>query len=192
MEAVIKNFINKHSQWIDQDEWADVYTALYEEFDPEFGTGGEIIGMFTNYMIEAGINPLERPDLTYVPEYFACGLWLDKVEFPSHIVSINNGAYRESEGYTELKIPGHIDCINSNAFRECSAYKVEIEEGCVIIGAGAFADCANLEEIIIPRSCSFMHDNIFWESDNVTIKCYRGSRAESYAKEYDIPLEYLD
>lgn len=193
MIPAIKEFIHKHEDLIEKDMWGEIYSALYDTFDPRFGTGAELIGYFTDYMQAAGINPLlADPELTYIPEYYAYGLYLDKIEFPSKIVSINTCAYALTEGYTELYIPGHIDCINNNAFRECSAYIVEIEEGCVIIGEGAFADCDNLKEITIPRSCSLMHDNIFMHSDNVTIRCYRGSRAESYAKEYDIEYEWID
>ena len=142
-------------------------------------------------MLEARINPLAS-DLTYVPNYYAYGLTLGKLEFPKNILSISSSAYADTNGYRELYLPGHIDCINEDAFRGSAVYKVEIEEGCIIIGEGAFADCDNLKEITIPASCSFMHDNIFMNSDDVVIRCYRGSRAESYAKEYDIDFEWID
>ena len=191
MNQIIIDLINKFEDWINEDKWEDIYISLYDNLDPKFGTGDVVIGEFTKAMLEARINPLAS-DLTYVPNYYAYGLTLGKLEFPKNILSISSSAYADTNGYRELYLPGHIDCINEDAFRGSAVYKVEIEEGCIIIGEGAFADCDNLKEITIPASCSFMHDNIFMNSDDVVIRCYRGSRAESYAKEYDIDFEWID
>ena len=187
------NFINKHQEWIDNNQWADIYAALYEEYDPKFGTDDEAIGEFTKMMWEAKIDPLTAdPTLQYIPEYYLYGQTIGKVDFPSKIVSINSSAFADTNGYSELYIPGHIDCISADAFRGSAVYKVEIDEGCVILGECVFADCDNLKEITIPLSCSIMQDNIFMNSPDVLIRCYRGSRAESYAKEYDIEYEWID
>lgn len=193
MKKYLIDLINNFSEEIDNDEWADLYAALYDELEPRFGTGDTILGEFTKVILDADINPLESASLTYVPEYYLYGQKIDSPVFPEHIVSINDHAYGATTGYKKLVVPGHIDCINTYAFTESDVEEVILEEGVVIIGEAAFSDCDNLKSITIPVSCSLMHDNIFLNSpEDLVIKCYAGSRAEDYAKEYDLNYELID
>lgn len=193
MNEYLVSLINRHSEYIDNDEWEDLYAALYDELEPRFGTGDDILGEFTAALLEADINPLESASLTYVPEYYLYGQTIDQVVIPSHIVSINDHAYGATSGYDKLVVPGHVDCINTYAFYDCSAKEIILEEGVVILGEGAFAGCENLQIITIPLSCGLMHDNIFQDCpEELIIRCYAGSRAEAYAKEYDINYEIID
>lgn len=193
LKKYIVDLINKHSEHIDNDEWADLYAALYDELEPRFGIGDEILGEFTQAIIDADINPLDSASLTYVPEYYLYGQKINEPVFPSHIVSINDHAYGATTGYDKLVIPGHVDCINTYAFYDCSAKEVILEEGVVILGERAFAGCENLHSITIPLSCGLMQDDIFQDCpEDLVIRCYAGSRAEDYAKEYDINYELID
>lgn len=192
MKTYLIDLINKFETEIDNDEWANLYAALYEELEPRFGTGDDILGEFTKVILDADINPLASESLSYVPEYYLYGQEIKAPVFPKHIVSINDHAYGATTGYDKLVVPGHIDCINTYAFYDCSAKEVILEEGVVILGEGAFNGCESLESITIPRSCGLMHDNIFRDCpETMVIKCYAGSRAEDYAKEYDINYELI-
>ena len=133
MKTYLIDLIHKFSEEIDNDEWADLYAALYDELEPRYGTGDDILGEFTRAMLDADINPLESASLTYVPEYFMYGQTIGHIEIPKHIVSINDHAYGATNGYRKLVVPGHVDCINTYAFYDCSAEEVILEEGVVIL-----------------------------------------------------------
>ena len=55
----------------------------------------------------------------------------------------------------------------------------------------AFTECENLETIIIPKSVISIGGNAFYGCDKLTIYCYAGSYAETYAKEHDIKYDYI-
>lgn len=60
------------------------------------------------------------------------------------------------------------------------------------IGSYAFAGNAGLESVLIPPACEQIADNAFWNSTNVTILCYEGSYAQTYAQENEIAYSLLE
>ena len=48
----------------------------------------------------------------------------------------------------------------------------------------------NLERIYIPNSVTEFDSKIFTDCDKLTIYCHKGSAAEKYAKENNIPVSY--
>lgn len=80
-----------------------------------------------------------------------------------------------------------------NAFKgKTNVASVILPNTLVSIGENCFAECEKLEKITIPASVAEIADNAFDGCENVTIYCYEGSYAQSYAEENGIPYVLLD
>ena len=105
---------------------------------------------------------------------------------------------------TELVIPDSVTSIGVGAFSGCTGLtEVTIPDSVTWLASGAFNDCTNLETIIIPESVtSIGRDDevedgtnvykVFDGCDKLTIKGVKGSTAEEYAKEFNIPFEAIE
>ena len=60
------------------------------------------------------------------------------------------------------------------------------------ISDGAFYGCENIKSITIPKSVTKMESGVFDGCTSLTINCYSGSYAETYAKGNQIPYKLLD
>ena len=65
--------------------------------------------------------------------------------------------------------------------------KVTISDEAETIDILAFEYCKNLISVDIPNSVTKIADNAFSDCCNLTIQCSKGSYAEQYAKEHNIP-----
>ena len=82
--------------------------------------------------------------------------------------------------------------IESKAFYKYSSIEeVVITGGVKFISTDAFAYCTRLQSITIPASVEKIEDNAFYRCDLLTIKGVQNSEADRFAKEYDIPIQYL-
>ena len=68
---------------------------------------------------------------------------------------------------------------------------VELSSAVTTIFNAAFKNCKNLQSIIIPQNVSSIGDDAFEGCDKLTIWCYEGSYAESFAKNKNINLSYI-
>ena len=103
----------------------------------------------------------------------------------------------------EIEVPGNVlgypvNGIGKYAFLNYSTIRsVTLPASVQSVGEYAFAENADLENadletVVIPRLCESIADNAFFNSPNVTIRCWYGSAADDYSKEKHIPCEYLD
>lgn len=69
---------------------------------------------------------------------------------------------------------------------------VKLPASVSLIGDYAFAQCDTLERVDIPRWCESIAGNAFFNSPNVTIGCYYGTAAHTFAKEQFIPCVFLN
>ena len=111
--------------------------------------------------------------------------------------SINNelGApWRDyNEDITSVVIEKNITNIGDYAFYSCSNLSnITIPDSVTSIGNSAFKDCYSLTSVTIPKSVTSIGEGAFDGCETLTIKCYRGSYAEQYAKENNVKYELLD
>lgn len=67
--------------------------------------------------------------------------------------------------------------------------KVVIPDKVETIGECAFDDCDFVTSVTIPDSVTSIDNSAFCGCDKLTIRCKKGSAAESYAEKHNIPCE---
>lgn len=103
----------------------------------------------------------------------------------------------------EILVKNGITKIGESTFSYFSSLEnVVLENGVKEIGSKAFYGMRNLKTITIPNSVTSISEDAFdtgwyWSYDYspvraVTIKCYKGSYAEQYAKKIGVSVIYLD
>ncbi|MBR3819150.1 MAG: leucine-rich repeat domain-containing protein [Clostridia bacterium] len=105
---------------------------------------------------------------------------------PKGVTKIKEGTFSTCIALEYVEIPGTVRTIGECAFSECRSLKtVVIPEGVKNIEEEAFGFCEDLV-ITIPDSIEWIYPFAFKHSENITIKGSSGSKAEEYAKDYDI------
>ena len=118
---------------------------------------------------------------------------LKSVIIPDSVTTIGNDAFCHCEGLKKVIIGNGVKLIDSGTFSYCkSLTSVTIGNHVKELGWDAFDNCKNLKSVTIPKSVkkisysafgSYLDDNSQWHLvDNFTIRGYRGTEAERYAK----------
>ena len=114
---------------------------------------------------------------------------LEQVSIPYTVKRIECAAFRGCTKLTRIEIPGSVEELVRWVFAECTAItEVRLNDGTWFIGEGAFESCTNLCDIYIPDSVENIFYDAFWGCDKLTIHAHKGSYAEEYAKENNIPF----
>ncbi len=116
---------------------------------------------------------------------------LKSISIPQGVKKIEWGAFSSCSSLKRITIPDSVTMIGESAFMECSNMtSVIIGNRVTSIGDEAFGFCDKLKSVTIPRSVTQIGRNAFHTRDddwnvvplNVTIYGYKGSYAETYAK----------
>ena len=76
---------------------------------------------------------------------------LTEITIPDSVTSIGSSAFEDCSGLTEITIPDSVTSIGYGAFSGCSGLtKITIPDGVTSIGISAFSGCSGLTEITIP------------------------------------------
>ncbi len=117
-----------------------------------------------------------------------CGKLKDIV-LPESLESVGSDAFVVT-GLESMFIPGKVSTISNYMFSECQNLKsVVIREGAMSINGGAFLSCGSLLYVVIPSSVILIEDNAFPKSDKLVLFGVKGTRAEEYAAEKEIPFQ---
>ena len=109
------------------------------------------------------------------------------VVIPDGVIIIADFAFQNNLALQSIIIPNSVTQIGFNAFAGTGLINVTIPNSVTLISSGAFNDCVNLTSITIPSSVTTMGGRTF-DGSPVTIHGETSSRAESYAREYNIPF----
>ena len=89
-------------------------------------------------------------------------------------------------GIPDFSLPESLESIEEEAFTGGTMHVVECPDGLQSIGKRAFAECRNLEQILIPESVTAIGEDAFASDSNLVIYCYSGSEAQRYAEQESI------
>ena len=132
-------------------------------------------------------------DGTIIKRFCFQGSGLEGIILPSRLEMIPMIAFSVCEQLETVNIPQSVTSIESYAFEWCtSLVSLELPNNIESIGAGAFRECSSLEKIIIYDKCTLIYDDAFNGCDKLTIYGIKGSYAEQYANEHNIPFGELD
>lgn len=130
----VKEFIELNIDHIDNNE----FEILYSKFRSLAPTRD--LGLLTNFLLEAEINPLNYMDR--VPRFYAFN----------------------SQSITEITLPPHLEAIHERSFEKCHRLqrvnmlpKTRIK----YIEKYSFMECNRLETIIFPRTLEALGDSVF-------------------------------
>lgn len=120
---------------------------------------------------------------------------MEKITLPENIAcdGISNDAFYNCTSLQEINIPDSITLINNWAFYNCVSLKqIDLSKNITEISKCAFSKCSGLEKIYIYEKCTSIADEAFDGCCKLTIYGIKGSYAEQYANEHNIPFEELD
>jgi len=129
---------------------------------------------------------------------------IKEIVFPGKTSTIKSETFRFCDKLEKITIKAGVKAIEKDAFYGCkNLSKVEIPETVTSIGKKAFYRCKSLKTVTIPKSVKTIGENAFgmyeepgeWYAKplkNFTIKGYKGSTAEKYAKENRLKFIAID
>lgn len=129
--------------------------------------------------------------------FYGCSS-LENIKLPKNLVGI--GEFRSSQsdifyGCSSLKnieIPATVTHIGYGSFNGCSSLKsIVIPYGVEEIKKETFKWCKSLSKVTIPSTVTKIDSTAFTYYGETTVRCVKGSAADLYAQEYDMPVEYM-
>lgn len=148
MNDDIKQFIEEHIEWIENNEWVQFFS---EESNYPEGIGEPLYTCEIPFMRE----------LEYVPDYAFYKCSLKDINVPIDVMNIGSWAFAESTSLTNIKMPGVID-IWDKAFYNCTSLtSVDMPNSLESIGYGAFHNCTRLTRVNLGDSVESIHSLAF-------------------------------
>lgn len=120
---------------------------------------------------------------------------ITSLNIPDNVTTIKDSAFQNCSGLKTVKLSNNLTAINSETFENCSGLtEIKIPESVTSImgtysSTGAFNSCTNLKKILIPASVATIDKGAFYDCKNLTIFGVKGSAAETFAKNNNIPFE---
>lgn len=131
------------------------------------------------------------PENPYLYEKDGCILECDtnrlrlstgNIPYGTKIIGIS--AFASNVNLSDVIIPNGVEIIEPLAFFQSSLCTVFIPETVTEIQGAAFAKCANLKEIYIPKSVIKLEDSILQAIDGIVINCEAESQPEGWDAEW--------
>jgi hypothetical protein len=117
---------------------------------------------------------------------------LQTFTFPVRVESIGSYVFENCSSLETITLPSGLKKIGEGMFSRCQKLTaVNIPDSVETIDDYAFAVCSSLKTITIPAKVTSFGEGVFAYT-NLTIHGYKGSYAQTYAQEENIPFVALD
>lgn len=167
-------FIEKHIDWIENNEFDKIYSSgILETFDR---------AELTEILLSIGVDPLKH--LTFVPENYlsdsnikqfivpthidricTTAFWrcqeLEKVTLPEGLILIEDSAFSECHKLTQINLPSTLEYIYEDAFAETALKHVVIPDNVAKVSTYCFEECKQLETVKLGKYCVRIGDGVF-------------------------------
>lgn len=115
---------------------------------------------------------------------------LKSIHLPDGISCIPDGFLRDCASLRKCFIPDSVTTIGAGAFEGCSLmlspyFPEQLRE----IRSRAFCGCTSIQTVLIPESVQTIAEDAFERCPQLVIKGKRGSAAEIYAQDHQIPFQ---
>ena len=174
------------------------YIGVDEESNYFASSGGVLFDKNLETLIccPAGAQPSGSSNRSYViPEtvkrieregFSGCAL-MTRITLHSGLTHIGDHGFEECVNLLEITIPGTVKSISRFSFSYCfKLTNVILQEGVERIESSAFAMCNFLKNIFIPRTVTEIDPIAVGFPTSLTIYCYEGSFAHTFAKERNL------
>lgn len=141
-------------------------------------------GSLTSVTIENGVTKIGNEAFRRTP--------LTSITIPSGVKSVGYCAFANCTNLKSVNIGSVFKIQHGTFFRCTSLTSVTIPNGVKEIGLDAFEECTSLKSVVIPNSVYYFEKYAFDKRYLDMIYCTKGSRAEKYAKENNIPCSYIE
>lgn len=158
-------FIESHIDEIDRNEFEILYHLLDETEDEILYHN---VGIFTDILIEVGIDPLANASRVY--ENMFVNSKQINITLPDSIKKLGRSAFYNAYNLSSIIIP----------------------EGVTYIPNECFEECYSMDWIQIPRSVKCIEKGAFSPDHLFLVKCYKDSYADKWADEQGLKTEYLE
>lgn len=108
------------------------------------------------------------------------------------ITKLDSAAFKNYESIETITIPNTIHEISDELFSGCTSLsQCNIPKSINTIGSKAFYNCSKLDTLFIPTSVKEIKEDAFEGCSTLDIICYKGSKAEEFAKLHNIPYSLI-
>lgn len=128
----------------------------------------------------------------YMRAFGGCSA-LKQIQLPEGLYYLGSYVFSGCRALTSVVIPSGITELAGGMFYQCAALsQVTLPDGLASIASDAFAYCDSLRTITIPQSVNTIDKHAFRNNNDLTIRGYSGSAAETFAEEQGYTFVALD
>ncbi len=119
---------------------------------------------------------------------------LEEINLPDSVSEIGQKSFLLCSGLKEIPLPASVTKIPFGAFIACFGLtEFTVPDSVVSIDMYAFQQCKNLETVTIPASVTEIGERVFDKCESLkTVIVEKGSYAEKYCLENNLPVSYAD
>ncbi len=130
---------------------------------------------------------------TYGTNAFEYCTSLTSVALPNGVSSFGDGTFQYCTALVTVDIPNGVSSVGARAFKFCTSLRtVNIPNTVMSLGEEAYYHCDSLQNVTVPESVEAIEPNAFAECPDLSVSCYTGSTAHTYAKSNSIKYRLID